>query len=58
MKPEGKNGWRRSLKNCRGPKSIVLEKTNEEIAREYGLKTSEIVKLNYHENLYIPRANK
>jgi histidinol-phosphate aminotransferase len=31
------------------------EKTNEEIARQYGLKTSDIVKLNYNENLYIPR---
>jgi histidinol-phosphate aminotransferase len=32
------------------------EKTNEEIARQYGLKTSDIVKLNYNENLYIPPA--
>ena len=31
------------------------EKTNEEIAKQYGLKTSDIVKLNYNENLYIPR---
>lgn len=31
------------------------EKTNEEIAREYGLKTNDVVKLNYNENLYIPR---
>jgi histidinol-phosphate aminotransferase len=31
------------------------EKTNEEIAKQYGLKTSDIVKLNYNENLYIQR---
>jgi histidinol-phosphate aminotransferase len=31
------------------------EKTNEEIAKQYGLKVGDIVKLNYNENLYIPR---
>ncbi|MGF3522030.1 MAG: histidinol-phosphate transaminase [Candidatus Bathyarchaeia archaeon] len=31
------------------------EKTNEAIAKQYGLKVSDIVKLNYNENLYIPR---
>ncbi|HTY75328.1 MAG TPA: hypothetical protein VMD05_07175, partial [Candidatus Nanoarchaeia archaeon] len=31
------------------------EKTNEEIAKQYNLKLDDIVKLNYNENLYIPR---
>jgi len=31
------------------------ERTNEEIAKQYSLKVSDIVKLNYNENLYIPR---
>ena len=31
------------------------EKTNEEIAKQYGLKITDIVKLNYNENLYIQR---
>ena len=31
------------------------EKTNEEIAKQYGLRVEDIVKLNYNENLYIPR---
>jgi histidinol-phosphate aminotransferase len=31
------------------------EKTNETIAKEYGLTSKEIVKLNYNENLFIPR---
>jgi histidinol-phosphate aminotransferase len=31
------------------------ERTNEEIAKQYGLKVTDIVKLNYNENLYIPR---
>jgi len=31
------------------------ELTNEEIARKYGLVTSDLVKLNYNENLFLPR---
>jgi histidinol-phosphate aminotransferase len=33
----------------------TAEKTNETIAKEYGLLPSDIIKLNYNENLYIPR---
>jgi histidinol-phosphate aminotransferase len=35
--------------------SYAAEKTNESIAREFGLSPGDIVKLNYNENLYIPR---
>jgi histidinol-phosphate aminotransferase len=44
------------LKQLNGAEIYNAEKTNEEIARQYGLKTADIVKLNYNENLYIPPA--
>ncbi len=34
----------------------AAEKTNAAIAREIGLKESDIVKLNYNENLFLPRS--
>lgn len=37
------------------PDVYLPEKTNEELAKEFGLRLSDIVKLNYNENLYIPR---
>jgi len=45
----------KKLDKLTGSEIYSAEKTNEEIARQYGLKTSDIVKLNYNENLYIPR---
>jgi len=43
------------LRQLHVPDVYSPEKTNDEIAREYGLKTNDVVKLNYNENLYIPR---
>jgi histidinol-phosphate aminotransferase len=45
----------KKLDKLTGSEIYSAEKTNEEIARQYGLKTNDIVKLNYNENLYIPR---
>ncbi len=45
----------KKLNELKGSEVYVAEKTNEEIAKQYGLKISDIVKLNYNENLYIPR---
>lgn len=45
----------KKLERLHGSESYSAEKTNEEIAKEYGLKISDIIKLNYNENLYVPR---
>ena len=45
----------KKLEKLQGSEIYTPEKTNEEIAKKYGLKTSDIVKLNYNENLYIPK---
>ncbi len=45
----------RKLAKLQSTEIYSAEKTNEEIAKQYGLKVSDIVKLNYNENLYIPR---
>ena len=46
----------KKLEKLQDSEIYSAEKTNEEIAKQYGLKTSDIVKLNYNENLFIPRA--
>jgi len=56
MNAAGKKWLEKKLEKLQGSEIYTAEKTNEEIAKEYGLKTSDIVKLNYNENLYIPRA--
>ncbi len=43
------------LKDLQVSELYQTEKTNEEIARDYGLKVSDVCKLNYNENLFIPR---
>jgi histidinol-phosphate aminotransferase len=43
------------LRELQVPDIYSPEKTNKEIARQYGLQASDIVKLNFNENLYIPR---
>jgi histidinol-phosphate aminotransferase len=43
------------LQKLVGSEVYKAEKTNEEIAKQYGINVSDIVKLNYNENLYIPR---
>ena len=45
----------KKLEELKGSEVYNAEKTNEEIAKKYGLKTSDVVKLNYNENLFIPR---
>jgi len=55
MNTECKKWLDKKLLKLQGSEIYSAEKTNEEIARQYGLKTSDIVKLNYNENLYIPR---
>ncbi len=55
MKSQCGNWLDEKLEELVGSEVYAGEKTNEEIAEQYGLKTSDIVKLNYNENLYIPR---
>jgi len=45
----------KKLEELKSSEVYLAERTNEEIAKQYGLKVSDIVKLNYNENLYIPR---
>jgi histidinol-phosphate aminotransferase len=45
----------KKLKRLQTSEIYAAEKTNLEIAQQYGLKVNDIVKLNYNENLYIPR---
>lgn len=49
-----KNWLDKKLAKLQGSESYNAEKTNETIAKEYGLSPNDIVKLNYNENLYIP----
>jgi histidinol-phosphate aminotransferase len=46
----------KKLSRLQGSEIYAPEKTNEEIAQKYGLKVTDIVKLNYNENLFIPRS--
>ncbi len=55
MNPECRKWLNMKLAKLHSSEIYSAEKTNEEIAKQYGLKTSDIVKLNYNENLYIPR---
>jgi len=55
MNPECKSWLTKKLERLQTSESYNAEKTNEEIAQKYGLKVSDIVKLNYNENLFIPR---
>ncbi len=45
----------KKLERLQSSEIYAAEKTNLEIAKQYGLRVSDIVKLNYNENLYIPR---
>jgi len=56
LKTECKQWLDKKLAQLKGSENYTPEKTNESIAKQYGLKTSDIVKLNYNENLYITRA--
>jgi histidinol-phosphate aminotransferase len=55
MNNECKTWLNAKLQKLVGSEVYQAEKTNEEIAKQYSLKVTDIVKLNYNENLYIPR---
>jgi histidinol-phosphate aminotransferase len=55
MNSQCKKWLDKKLERLQSSEIYSAEKTNEEIAKQYGLKVSDIVKLNYNENLYIPR---
>ena len=55
MNVECKKWINEKLERLMSSEVYTAEKTNETIAKEYGLSPSDIVKLNYNENLYIPR---
>src|SRR3989337_2591803 len=55
MTQECKRWIAKKLEKLQGTETYNAEKTNEAIAKQYGLSPNDIVKLNYNENLYIPR---
>lgn len=55
MNAQGKIWLNQKLEQLKGFEIYSAEKTNQEIANQYGLQVSDIVKLNYNENLYTPR---
>ena len=55
MKAECKRWLDGKIARIQGQESYSAEHTNESIAQKYGLKPESIVKLNYNENLFLPR---
>jgi histidinol-phosphate aminotransferase len=55
MKAECRKWLEKRLERLQGLESYHLERTNENIAKQLGISPSEIVKLNYNENLFIPK---
>jgi len=55
MNVECKKWLNEKLEKLLSSEVYTAEKTNGTIAKEYGLSPSDIVKLNYNENLYIPK---
>ena len=55
MNAECKKWLEKRLERLQGLESYSLERTNQTIAKQYGLAPAEIVKLNYNENLFMPR---
>jgi histidinol-phosphate aminotransferase len=56
MKQECKKWLDAKIARVQGLESYSPEQTNEAIAKKYGLKPEAIVKLNYNENLFLPRG--
>jgi histidinol-phosphate aminotransferase len=56
MRVECKQWLDRKIARIQGLESYGTEHTNESIAEQYGLQASAIVKLNYNENLFLPRS--
>jgi histidinol-phosphate aminotransferase len=55
MNSQGKKWLEQKLERLQSFEIYSAEKTNQQIADQYGLSVADIVKLNYNENLYIPR---
>jgi histidinol-phosphate aminotransferase len=55
MKAQCKRWLDRKIARIQGLESYSAEHTNESIAKKYGLPTTDIVKLNYNENLFMPK---
>ena len=55
MKPECKAWLDKKIARIQGLESYGAEKTNESIAKQYGLSPKDILKLNYNENLFLPK---
>jgi histidinol-phosphate aminotransferase len=55
MKAECKKWLEKRLERLQGLESYHLERTNESIAKQLGIPTAEIVKLNYNENLFMSK---
>ncbi len=47
----------KKLARIQALETYSAEQTNDSIAREYGLQQTEILKLNYNENLFLPKEN-
>jgi histidinol-phosphate aminotransferase len=56
MKKECKKWLEAKLAKIEALESYAPEKTTENVAKQYGLSPADIVKLNFNENLYVPRA--
>jgi histidinol-phosphate aminotransferase len=56
MKKECKKWLEEKLAKIEALESYTPEKTIENAAKQYGLSPADIVKLNFNENLYMPRA--
>ncbi len=55
MKAQCGKWLEKKLEELESSEVYNAEKTNEEIAKKYGLRVGDVVKLNYNENLFIPR---
>jgi histidinol-phosphate aminotransferase len=55
MKAECKKWLDKKLARIQSLESYGAERTNESIAKQYGLSPAAILKLNYNENLFLPR---
>ena len=55
MKKECKKWLEEKLAKIEALESYAPEKTTENVAKQYGLSPADIVKLNFNENLYVPR---
>jgi histidinol-phosphate aminotransferase len=55
MRAECQRWLERKISRIQGLESYGAEHTNESIAKKYGLSPAAILKLNYNENLFLPR---